>query len=154
MNSWSRTGSICGVVLIALASAVGTAAAQDRPEPKTEQPGKESPGRTVFMQARCYACHGEYGNGGVGPRFRENRFLGMGEYVVGQILLGRSVMPAYDDALNDNQIADVATYIRNSWGNQFGPVKPAEVGKVRQNVKLNPAPGRPQLPPIPDEKKQ
>jgi hypothetical protein len=99
------------------------------------------------MQARCFACHGEYGFGGVGPRFRENRFLGMSDYVVGQILIGRGVMPSFADALTDQQIAEVASYIRNSWGNQFGAVKPQEVAKVRNDIRLHPPQGRPHLPP-------
>jgi mono/diheme cytochrome c family protein len=153
MTSCFRTAAFSAALLAGLFASAGANAAQDNPEPKTAQPGKESPGRTVFMQARCYACHGEYGNGGVGPRLRENRFLGMGDYVVGQILIGRSVMPSYAEALNDRQIADVATYIRNSWGNQFGPVKPDDVVKVRQNTKIRPPPDRPHLPPLSTEGK-
>lgn len=104
-------------------------------------------GKHVFMQARCFACHGEYGFGGVGPRFRENRFLGMGDYVVGQILVGRGLMPSFADALTDQQIAAVASYVRTSWGNSFGAVKPQEVAKLRKEVKLNPPKGRPHVAP-------
>jgi mono/diheme cytochrome c family protein len=98
-------------------------------------------GKQVFMQARCFACHGEYGFGGVGPRFRENRFLGINDYVVGQILVGRGIMPSFAEALGDDQIAAVATYLRTSWGNNFGPVKPQEVAKVRNEIKLKPPRG-------------
>jgi mono/diheme cytochrome c family protein len=136
------TAVLTGVLAFAIAKA-----AADNPAPKLEQDGKESPGRTVFMQARCFACHGEYGFGGVGPSFRQNRFLGMGDYVAGQILIGRGVMPSFAEALNDKQIAEVATYIRNSWGNQFGAVKPEEVAKVRHEIEQHPPQGRPHLPP-------
>jgi mono/diheme cytochrome c family protein len=91
-------------------------------------------GHQVFMQSGCFACHGEMGNGGVGPRFREDRFLTFSDYVVGQILIGRSVMPAFADKLDDQQIAAVASYIRGSWGNQFGEVKPEEVAQVRKQL--------------------
>jgi len=104
-------------------------------------------GQQVYMAARCFACHGQFGFGGVGPRFRQNRFVGMGDYVVGQILVGRGVMPSFESTLNNQEIAAVATYIRNSWGNDFGPVKAADVAQVRQNVKLKPPQGRPHLPP-------
>jgi len=136
------TAVLTGVLAFAIAKA-----AADNPAPKLEQDGKESPGRTVFMQARCFACHGEYGFGGVGPSFRQNRFLGMGDYVAGQILIGRGVMPSFAEALNDKQIAEVATYIRNSWGNRYGPMKPEEVAKVRHEIEQHPPQGRPHLPP-------
>ena len=128
------------------------------PSPKLErqQPAGNNEidkGRHVFMAARCFACHGEYGYGGVGPRFRENRFLGMADYVVGQILIGRGVMPSFAEALDNQQIADVATYIRNSWGNDFGTVKPTEVAQVRQQIKLNPPQDRPHLPPESEQPK-
>jgi mono/diheme cytochrome c family protein len=138
--------SAAGVIYVAHAAA-------DQPAPQTEQANNtqqannNDAGKHVFMQARCFACHGEYGFGGVGPRFRENRFLGMGDYVVGQILIGRGIMPSFAKALDDNQIAQVASYIRNSWGNQFGPVKADDVANVRQKIQLHPPPDRPHLPP-------
>jgi mono/diheme cytochrome c family protein len=41
-------------------------------------------------------------------------------------------MPAYAGKLSDQEIADVATYIRNSWGNVAPPVTPDQVKKARQ----------------------
>jgi len=117
-----------------------------------DTPGAAS-GQHVYMAARCFACHGQMGYGGVGPRFRQNRFVGMGDYVVGQILVGRGVMPSFEKTLNDQEIAAVATYIRNSWGNSFGPVKATEVAQVRQNVKLKPLQGRTHLPPESEQPK-
>ena len=37
--------------------------------------------------------------------------------------------------LNDQQIADVLTYIRNDWGNSASAVSPQEVATVRSTVK-------------------
>ncbi len=140
---------LCAVLAVSLLPTMASRAAEDRPAAKVEQSTSGSdPGRHVFMQARCFACHGEYGDGGVGPRFRENRFLGIADYVIGQILIGRGVMPSFAETLDDKQIAEVATYIRNSWGNQFGAVKPDEVAKVRQNIQLHPPSDRPHLPPV------
>jgi mono/diheme cytochrome c family protein len=34
--------------------------------------------------------------------------------------------------LSDQEIADVATYIRNAWGNAAPAVTPAEVAKARR----------------------
>jgi mono/diheme cytochrome c family protein len=41
-------------------------------------------------------------------------------------------MPAYGEKLSDAEIADVATYIRNSWGNAAPAATPAQVAKARQ----------------------
>ena len=40
-------------------------------------------------------------------------------------------MPAYGGKLSDQEIADVATYIRNAWGNAAPAVTPAQVAKAR-----------------------
>jgi mono/diheme cytochrome c family protein len=41
-------------------------------------------------------------------------------------------MPAYAEKLSDQQIADVATYIRNSWGNSASAVTESQVEKARK----------------------
>ncbi len=41
-------------------------------------------------------------------------------------------MPAYADKLSDEEIADVTTYIRNSWGNSASAVTAAQVAKARK----------------------
>lgn len=91
-------------------------------------------GEKIFMQNNCFVCHGQQGFGGIGPAFRNDPFLLLTEYVACQILLGRGVMPSFGNKLDDNQIAAVASYVRNSWGNHFGVVKPEEVAQVRQMV--------------------
>jgi mono/diheme cytochrome c family protein len=40
-------------------------------------------------------------------------------------------MPAYADKLTDQQVADIANYIRNSWGNAAPAVTPAQIVKAR-----------------------
>jgi mono/diheme cytochrome c family protein len=42
-------------------------------------------------------------------------------------------MPAFDWKLNDQQVADVLTYVRNSWGNQAPAVSADDVGDVRKD---------------------
>jgi mono/diheme cytochrome c family protein len=98
------------------------------------QSGREESGEKIFMQNNCFVCHGQQGFGGIGPSFRNDPFLLLTDYVAGQILLGRGVMPPFGAKLDDNQIAAVASYVRNSWGNHFGDVKPEEVAQVRQMV--------------------
>ena len=94
----------------------------------------QSSGQQVFMSNGCFACHGQTGTGGVGPSFRGDHFLAVTDYVIAQILLGRGVMPSFAGKLNDQQIAAVASYVRNSWGNNFGEVKPEQVARVRKEV--------------------
>ena len=40
-------------------------------------------------------------------------------------------MPPYRSMLNDNEVAAVVSYIRNSWGNSAGLVSPVEVDRYR-----------------------
>jgi mono/diheme cytochrome c family protein len=40
-------------------------------------------------------------------------------------------MLAFEAIMNDEQIADVSTYIRNSWGNQASPVDEESVSLIR-----------------------
>lgn len=140
--AWRRS-KYPGLWLVALSifGFTGAATAQDIPNKQD----KAALGQKIFMEARCFACHGEYGFGGAGPRFRHNRFLGLTDYVVGQILIGRDIMPAFGTILNDDQVAAVASYIRNSWGNNFGAVQPQQVAGIRKDVKEHPLQGRPDL---------
>jgi mono/diheme cytochrome c family protein len=47
-------------------------------------------------------------------------------------------MPAYAWKLNDHELAAVATYIRNSWGNAASPVSDGEVRGLRGKVAAHP----------------
>jgi mono/diheme cytochrome c family protein len=98
-------------------------------------PPSPQTGKAVYMDSGCFACHGELGYGGAGPRFRHDKLLAIDKYVAGQILIGRGIMPAFADKLSDQQIAAVATYVRNSWGNKFGAVSAQEVAQARKSLK-------------------
>jgi mono/diheme cytochrome c family protein len=43
-------------------------------------------------------------------------------------------MPAFDWKLNDQEIADVLTYIRNSWGNRAPAVSADTVADMRESA--------------------
>jgi mono/diheme cytochrome c family protein len=47
-------------------------------------------------------------------------------------------MPTFDWKLSDQEVADVATYIRNAWGNAAIPVSAAEVKALRAKVAAEP----------------
>lgn len=44
-------------------------------------------------------------------------------------------MPDFGWRLNDQQVADVATFVRQSWGNQAPKVTPEQVKKLRSNLR-------------------
>jgi mono/diheme cytochrome c family protein len=62
-----------------------------------------------------------------------NPVLASAAGVVNQILQGSPErgMPPFAPTLNDQQIAAVATYIRNSWGNDFGAIGADFVAQAR-----------------------
>ena len=125
-------GMAVGLIALIIAFSV-SATAQDAPK-KIDDVSATS-GAQVYKQARCFACHGEQGFGGVGPKFRQDHFLAIGDYVIAQILIGRGIMPSFAETLNDEQIAAVASYIRGSWGNNYGDVKANEVAATRKELK-------------------
>lgn len=47
-------------------------------------------------------------------------------------------MPSFAWKLSNREIADIATYIRNSWGNSAPPVSASQVGKLRDKVAAHP----------------
>jgi mono/diheme cytochrome c family protein len=45
-------------------------------------------------------------------------------------------MPSFAWKLTDQEIADVATYVRNSWGNRASPVSAGDVATLRKALAL------------------
>ncbi len=104
-------------------------------------------GRAVFS-LYCVACHQLNGEGtrGVFPPLAGSDFLlADKERSIGIVLQGLSgqivvngaeyngVMPA-PGVPDDEKVADVLTFVRNSWGNRGGPVTVAEVQAVRARL--------------------
>ena len=86
-------------------------------------------GEDVFDR-NCAACHGAEGGGGDGPALAGNARLASASSIVTQIVFGGAYMPAFGH-LTDAEVAGVGTYIRNSWGNEFGPLTEARVTAIR-----------------------
>lgn len=85
-------------------------------------------GRPIY-EAQCASCHGAQGDGGRGPALVGNANLGDTQVVIRQIINGAPpYMPAFGEELSNAEIAAVATFIRNSWGNELGEVTEEEVG--------------------------
>lgn len=94
-------------------------------------PAVMSEGEKLYL-ANCAGCHQANGAGAaIFPALAGNKSLADKNLVITRILKGKAPMPGFSDQLDDQQIAAIATYIRNSWGNDFGPVSPDEVAAKR-----------------------
>lgn len=117
----------------------------EAPEPQRPEVGVLTRGAKVYGQ-QCASCHGEAGRGvaGLYPALAGNRavVLATTNNVVQMIRHGGFApttagnprpfgMPPYGQALNDQEIAAVATFIRQSWGHAANPVSPLDVLRVK-----------------------
>jgi mono/diheme cytochrome c family protein len=118
------------------------------PRPPAPNPAAMRAGEAIFVDT-CAACHLSQGSGQ--PRFFPPLAGGTtvqsrdATTVLHIILQGSYslatadkptplAMPAFAWKLDDQQIADVATYIRNSWGNRASQVDAADVRKLRGDL--------------------
>lgn len=115
-----------------------------RPEADVRVDGQE-----IYL-TRCTSCHQMNGEGvpGVFPPLKESDFVAgdkgrlirvilnglSGEIVVNGVTYN-SMMPPWGSFLDDQQVADVLTYVRSNFGNKGDAVTPAEVAAVRAAVK-------------------
>ncbi|MBL7700248.1 MAG: cytochrome c [Chitinophagaceae bacterium] len=101
-------------------------------------------GKKVYDNT-CLACHQVNGSGvpGMNPPLKKTKWvLGDKKVLINIVLKGldqeievndetySNVMPAFAH-LSDQEIADVLTYVRNSFGNKASQVTEAEVKKLR-----------------------
>lgn len=108
-----------------------------------------SGGKKVYSSI-CMACHQANGQGLSGafpPLAKSPWVLGRPERIVKLILHGlageieilgqkyNGVMPAHKDQFNDQEIANVVTYIRKSWGNDATEISSEFVSKIRDEHK-------------------
>lgn len=106
--------------------------------------GKEHPGKAVYTQY-CLTCHQANGSGvqSMYPPLTPGSWVGkdykdliaiMMKGLSGKIEVNGEVyknfMPSQAQ-LTDEQLADVLSYVRSSFGNNFEPVTPEMVKKVR-----------------------
>ena len=109
---------------------------------KTKEERMEN-GKRIY-EGTCMACHQSNGTGlaGAFPPLAKSDFLNADRKRAIQVVIGglsgpvtvngktfNSVMPAQQ--LNDEDVANVLTYIYNSWGNSGGEIKPDEVKTQR-----------------------
>ncbi len=100
----------------------------------------------ILYTGLCGACHQPTGTGldGLAPPLVDSDWvLGKAELptkivlhgLSGAVVVGgrtyRLEMPPLGAALNDDQIANVLTYVRREWEHNASPVAPADIAKVR-----------------------
>ncbi len=114
------------------------------------------PGAMDFLN-NCAACHRTTGKGYTEtfPSLAQNSAVNSADpqSIIHIVLKGaqmpgtgaaptRYAMPAFDWRLTDQEIADVATFLRSSWGNKAPAVTAADVAKVRKETSAAAAPVR------------
>lgn len=84
-------------------------------------------GGTLYT-SNCSGCHQDAGTGSPPsfPALAGNANLADLSLIVGNVHNGKNAMPAFPDLTADD-IAALATYVRNTWGNAFGGATPDEV---------------------------
>ena len=92
-------------------------------------------GASVYRNL-CARCHGNNGQGqwyghDAAPRLDGNFARLSVRGIAVQVIQGGTYMPPFD-SLTDREIAAVATYIRNSFGNNYGIATEKEVAKNRK----------------------
>jgi len=108
-------------------------------------PAQSLRGQAVFT-ARCAVCHKPQ-DGGLPdyPQLAGDTLVMGGDpttvlHVIlqgGPSLTGKKPMPAFAK-LGDGDIADVASYIRNAWGNRASPVSATDVHLLRRSIAATP----------------
>ncbi len=83
------------------------------------------------FSANCAACHGADGRGSAATPLAGNANLADDAFVANTIVHGFGYMPAFGSMLSDSDIAEIGTYIRNAWGNDFGVLPEATVTEAR-----------------------
>lgn len=128
--------SIAALALVAVAAPQLGTAQDATPAPDTS--ALIAAGQETY-ETLCIACHRPGGEGAEGttgiagiPALAGNPFVTIEDPrpVVQTLLNGRAGMPAFR-GFSDEEIAGIASYIRQALGNQAGTVDPALVGEVR-----------------------
>jgi mono/diheme cytochrome c family protein len=144
VNSTSKMsdGDIRAIAVYLKSLGVGAA----EPAIVPASPAQMADGEKVY-RAACIACHEADGSSAprIYPPLPGNAnlqqadplstiriILDGAETVTTPRAPNKGSMPAYAAKLSDREIADVATYIRNAWGNAAPHVTAAEVAKARR----------------------
>ncbi|MDA7916078.1 copper-containing nitrite reductase [Verrucomicrobia bacterium] len=147
LGQQAEAGSEAGKNIIELQAQMKKAISSDPEISNLSKKIQIEKGKQVYMQT-CFVCHQVNGNGIPGqiPPLTKSEFLmGGKEHAISAVLEGltggrvvngveyNGVMIPFN-YLTDNQIANVLTYVRNSFDNTGDAVSPAEVRRVRNQT--------------------
>jgi cytochrome c6 len=142
-----RSTVLLGIVIVTLAiSAPILVIAQSTPEPSASPAASDEAaliemGESLYAGV-CLACHQAEGAGvdDIYPALAGDPLVTLDDprVVVQTILFGRGGMPRFNSTFSDEQIAGVASYIRNSFGNSAPAVSPEFVAQVRAEIEAGP----------------
>lgn len=107
-------------------------------------------GKKIYFQ-NCFSCHGKEARGllDMGPPLTKSDWVNGDPEIITKIILkgmsgeievsGKKYTPkipmlAFEAIMKDRDIADVLTFIRNTWGNKTSPVSEKYVKSIRQKV--------------------
>ena len=130
-------------IILALTGMKQISVQSNKPTSELHQKSLEA-GEKIYKKL-CLSCHQADGGGvpNMSPPLIKTSFvLGDKEKLIGIVLNGlknvdindetySNPMPALGPVLKDQEIADVLTYVRNSFGNKASTVTAAEVKTVR-----------------------
>lgn len=104
-------------------------------------------GEEIFSTV-CIACHQPDGKGidDIYPALAGNPLLTLEDptYFTSVVLTGRGGMPRFSGTYDDQEIASIVTYVRQSWGNDASAVSPEFVAEVRAGFEVQEVTGTPQ----------
>lgn len=130
-------------IILALTGMKQISVQSNKPTSEVHQKSLEA-GEKIYKKL-CLSCHQADGGGvpNMSPPLIKTSFvLGDKEKLIGIVLNGlknvdindetyNNPMPALGPVLKDQEIADVLTYVRNSFGNKASAITAAEVKAVR-----------------------
>ncbi|MEX0762429.1 MAG: cytochrome c [Dehalococcoidia bacterium] len=124
MSSWPVSRRLGIVLLVMLACSMLSGCVGEQP---VQQRIEE--GRTVFL-SNCGRCHQMDGKGfePIYPNLAGNPIVTLHDAApaIEIVLNGSGGMPGFRDSLDPEELAQVISYIRNSWGNNASAVSSTE----------------------------
>jgi mono/diheme cytochrome c family protein len=144
-TAWMSDADLRAIAVYLKSRAASTGSAPAEPDA-----GAMLRGAAIYSDA-CASCHLEDGVGQprLFPPLGRNAMLqqadptGLAHLILAGTRIGISTarpsalaMPSFAWKLTDAQIADVATFLRNSWGNRAGGVSSSAVHEVREHLDL------------------